>query len=79
MKNKEINSIILQTKKEDSSFLYFILESKEGMCFYSTLPHEKGDLNRQVIIRFTEEFSDQIDSTLNHLKKYISYSLINDL
>lgn len=48
-KVKEMAKIIrIRTSKEDTAYLYFILESYEGLCAYSTLPHEVGDLHRDM-------------------------------
>ena len=40
--------IIVRLPKEDSAFLYFLLESHEGLAFYSTLPHEIGQAYRDI-------------------------------
>ena len=37
--------------KAQSSFVYFVFEANEGLCFYSTLPHQRGDETRDMVLR----------------------------
>jgi hypothetical protein len=49
--NGDIFSITLRMAKEDSVLLYFLLESNEGLSFYSTLGAPVGATYRDVIIQ----------------------------
>lgn len=66
---KNLFHIIVRLPKEDSAFLYFLLEANEGLCFYSTLNHETGQSYREVDIKGTIEFKDEILRILNRLKE----------
>lgn len=37
---KDIKQIVISLAKSDAYFMYFLLESHEGICFYSTLPDQ---------------------------------------
>ena len=58
----------IRMPKEESSFFYFMLEGHEGLCFYSTLPHENGDLVRDVLCMGSLEFLEEFDELLLELK-----------
>ena len=47
-------------KTEDSALVYFILESHEGICSYSTLPHKPGDAHRDLVLRIPPGFEDEV-------------------
>lgn len=40
--------IVIRVPKQDSAFFYFLLESHEGLAFYSTLRHENGQTFRDI-------------------------------
>jgi hypothetical protein len=42
---------IVRLNKEDSAFLYFQLESNDGLCFYSTLPYEPHTQYRDIDLK----------------------------
>ncbi len=76
-KSKTLEQIILRMDKNATSFLYFILESNEGISFYSTMPFEKGQKYRDVVIYNTPELSQDLKNILDHLSKKISFEVIN--
>lgn len=51
----------LRTKKEDSAFVYAILESYEGVSAYSTLPHETGADFRDILLQIPPDFEKTVD------------------
>lgn len=63
-------SHLWRVRKEDSAFVYFILESHEGIATYSTLLHHEGDLHRDIEIRVPEKMThdfNEVRSQLEHL------------
>lgn len=38
----------IRVRTEDSAFVYAVLEAAEGVCAYSTLPHQSGDRHRDL-------------------------------
>ena len=60
---------IIRVPKDQAAFVYFILESHEGLCFYSTLDHEKGQLYRDIDIKGSTDFQADVDHILETLSK----------
>lgn len=67
--------VLLKVKKEDSAIVYFILEANEGICFYSTIPHETHDPFRTVEVKYTKELEKEFNQIINQLKKEIEIEL----
>ena len=54
----------IRVRKEDSAFVYFILESYEGITSYSTLEHRPGDPHRDLELRIPVDFVDEVEELL---------------
>ncbi|MBT4792564.1 MAG: hypothetical protein HON90_13410 [Halobacteriovoraceae bacterium] len=67
--NKILSKFILRMDKSYSSFFYFTLEANENICFYSTLPHEKGQRYRDIVVYTTPELRKVFINILQHCKK----------
>lgn len=57
----------IRVKKEDSAFVYFILESHEGITSYSTLPFQQGDSFRDLELRIPPDFIIEVEELLKSL------------
>jgi hypothetical protein len=57
----------LRVAKENSSFLYFILESNDSLSFYSTTKDSLKMSYRDVEIYYPEEFHPNLSETLRLL------------
>ena len=57
----------IRMRKEDSVFVYFVFEAHEGICSYSTLPFEKSDAHRDMILRIPPDFEQEVQEVLNEL------------
>ena len=57
----------IRVRKEDSAFVYFILESYEGIASYSTLKHRVGDAHRDLELRIPPDFVAEVDDLLHRL------------
>ena len=68
-----INSITrkIRVKKEDSAYVYFILESYEGITSYSTLPFQQGDAFRDLELRIPPDFVAEVEDLLNQLGELV--------
>jgi hypothetical protein len=67
----------IRTRTEDSALVYFVLESHEGICSYSTLPFKPGDAHRDLILRIPPGLEPDVDEALAPLGDKI-YELAND-
>jgi len=68
-KNAAKNAIAkkIRVKKEDSAFVYFILESYEGITSYSTLDHQVGDTHRDLLLMIPPDFVTDVEELLKSL------------
>lgn len=55
----------IRLRKEDTAFVYFILESHEGLVSYSTLPHEVGSPFRDLELRIPPDFVREVEEILS--------------
>lgn len=58
---------VIRVKKEDSAFVYFILESYEGITSYSTLDFKQGDTYRDLELRIPPDFVEEVEDLLKKL------------
>jgi hypothetical protein len=54
----------VRVKKEDSAFIYFILESYEGIASYSTLEFKTGDSFRDLELRIPPDYLAEVEELL---------------
>lgn len=57
----------IRVRKEDSAFVYFILESYEGVTAYSTLAFKVGDPNRNLELLIPPDFEGEVEALLQRL------------
>jgi hypothetical protein len=57
----------IRVRKQDSAFVYFILESYEGIASYSTLDFNQGDMHRDLELRIPSDFVTDVDQLLKQL------------
>lgn len=63
---------LIRVKKEDSAFVYFILEAQEGMTSYSTLKHETGSPTRDIELCFHETFEKDVNTLMKRLGEMVN-------
>ena len=59
--------IQIRVRKEDSAWIYFILESQEGLTAYSTLPFRVGDPHRDLELLVPPDFLSEVEELLARL------------
>lgn len=57
----------IRVRKEDTAFIYFILESYEGIASYSTLDSQPGDAHRDLELIIPTDFEAEVASLLKDL------------
>lgn len=72
-----INKIIRVSKK-DSSFVYFTLESNEGLCFYSTLESSMNTDYRDLTVNFTPEFKEDVERIFSILSDRFPIEILSE-
>lgn len=69
----------IRVRSEDSAFVYSIFEASEGVCAYSTLPHQPGDRHRDLelvipagqlseVERILKDLTDRLAGEIYELK-----------
>ena len=61
----------IRVRKEDSAFVYFVLEANEGIAAYSTLEFKPGDPHRDLLILIPPDFEEDVDRVLKSLGEMI--------
>jgi hypothetical protein len=63
------NTIVrrIRVRKEDSAYVYCILESHEGVASYSTLAHRPEDPHRDLELTVPESFASELEDVLKRL------------
>jgi hypothetical protein len=61
----------IRVKKEDAAFVYFILESYEGITSYSTLESNEGEGYRDLELRVPPDFVSEVEDLLQRLGELI--------
>ncbi|RZA05325.1 MAG: DUF4911 domain-containing protein [Proteobacteria bacterium] len=68
--------MILRVKKEDSAYVYQVVESYEGISNYSTLGEVKGSPYRDVILHIAPDLRHHVEKLVEALKKEIPLEVI---
>lgn len=71
MKAKQSITKKIRVRKEDSAYVYFILESYEGITSYSTLDHKVGDPHRDLELRIPPDYLGEVQALLKELGNMI--------
>ncbi len=67
-KTSDLHTLLkLRVRKEDSAYLYCLLESYEGICSYSTVDYRPGDAHRDLELTIPIGFKDDVDRLLGRL------------
>jgi hypothetical protein len=62
------HKIFIRTTKQDSVFIYQLLEAHEGWAAYSTLPFKAHDPYRDLALIVPEDFKNEVMNLLESLK-----------
>ncbi len=71
-----VEQYIIRVNKADSAFTYFFLESCDGICFYSTLTHDKSSGFRDIEISYDFSLKLEMEIVLTSLQKQINLNFI---
>ena len=69
---------IIRLNKEDSAFLYFQLESNDGLCFYSTLPYEPHTQYRDIDLKGDILLQGEIKNLLQQCSQKFKMDILID-
>jgi hypothetical protein len=59
--------MVIRVRKQDTAYVYQVLESYEGLTNYSTLPAEKGTPYRDVILHIAPDLRREVEALIERL------------
>jgi hypothetical protein len=67
--NPDLHSLrrVIRVRKQDSAFVYFVLEANEGVMAYSTLPSSAGDAHRDLELMIPPSLGVEADQVLESI------------
>ena len=74
----QVHTIVIRVAKKDSSYVYFTLEANEGLCFYSTLEHQKESAYRDIEINLTHSLLNEFLTVFNFIKDKLEVTILED-
>ena len=66
------HKMFIRSKKEDSAFLYSILEAHEGLAAYTTLKFDSHDPYRDLELLVPAELVSSVKELLDDLKEIVT-------
>jgi hypothetical protein len=69
--------IRIRTKKSDSAFIYHTLEAHEGLTAYRTIPHQVGDLHRDVELMFSPDALEDVKKLISELQQQMDLEVVD--
>lgn len=57
----------IRVRKQDSAFVYCVLEAHEGVASYSTLPNGPQDPHRDIELNVPVDFAAEVEEILKEL------------
>ena len=69
--------MILRVPKEETVFLYQLLEGYDGVANFSTLPFDKSQGYRDIEIYITEGMQAEFNVVLENLRREIDFTVLN--
>jgi hypothetical protein len=67
--------VILRVKKEDSAYLYQVLESYEGLTNFSTLDDDKGSPYRRIALHIAPDLRGEVSTLVDRLSQEIELTV----
>ena len=65
------HKMFIRTKKEDSAFIYQLLEAHEGWAAYTTLPFSPHDPYRDLALIIPDDFKNEVMELLESLNEQV--------
>lgn len=76
LNSRELFQVCLRTPKEWSSFVYFVLEAMDGICFYSTLDENLGTKVRDLLVSTPIEHKTELEEIIGDLQVKIPLEVL---
>ena len=67
--NQDFEILRIRVRKEDSAFVYAVLEASEGIASYSTVDYRAGEWSRDLELQIPAGLRQEVDATLKSLEE----------
>jgi len=74
--SKELYYCRVRVPKDEAYFVYFTLESNEGLCYYSTVDESLKGQYRDIDLKCSIELRSSLEALLNSLQAKIRLDII---
>jgi hypothetical protein len=78
LQSKELYYYRLRVPKDESYFVYFIFESNEGLCFYSTVDESLKSQYRDLDVKCPIELKDTLLGLISRLQTEIRLDILEE-
>jgi hypothetical protein len=75
---KQLHYCVLRMPKDDAYFVYFTLESNEGLCFYSTLDESLKGQYRDMVVQCPVELSGHLKDLIRRLQLELRLDVLEE-
>ena len=75
---KELFYCELRVPKDEAYFVYFTFESNEGMCFYSTMDESLKGQYRDIVVRCSIEWKDNLLALVQKLQTEVRLDIMKE-
>lgn len=75
---KELYYCILRVPKDEAYFVYFTMESHEGLCYYSTRDESLQGQYRDIEVKTAIELKDALKSLIALLQSEIRLDILEE-
>ncbi len=65
----EIWTLVIRVRKEDSAFVYNVLEAHEGLASYTTQPHQVGEAHRDIELTIPTSLKSEAELMLGSIRE----------
>lgn len=62
-------TLMIRVRKEDSAFVYNVLEAHEGLASYTTQPNQPGEAHRDIELTIPTGLRSEAEIMLNSIRE----------
>jgi hypothetical protein len=75
---RELHYSVLRVPKDEAYFVYFTLESNEGLCYFSTMDESLKGQYRDIEVRTAIELKEDVQKLISRLQQEIRLDVLEE-
>jgi hypothetical protein len=75
---RELYYSVLRVPKDEAYFVYFTLESNEGLCYFSTMDESLKGQYRDIEVRTAIELKEDVQKLISRLQQEIRLDVLEE-